>query len=226
MALEIGLSDKEVRGGGVGNPGNQGGDPRRPDHNGGFESESQQSAVKLKIGVWVTLLIVLMTFAGLIASYVVIATNAAAEWKPFDLPLPVWISTILIVLSSASFELFRKYLKGANYSSSRRWLLITSVIGGLFIGSQMLAWIRLAASGVYLQSNQYAGLFYILTVIHALHVLGGILGLGYLLQLSANTPRSENQKEIRVSRATSIGLYWHFVGGLWLVLFVLLGFWK
>ena len=75
-------------------------------------------------------------------------------------------------------------------------------------------------------SNPYAGFFYILTAIHAIHVIGGIIALGYIV-LRTWLPTS-NEKELSNRKIYSnvIGWYWHFMDGLWLVLVGLLGLWK
>ena len=96
----------------------------------------------------------------------------------------------------------------------------------MFISSQLLAWVELVQRGVYMASNPYAGFFYILTAVHALHVFGGILVLGYILLRTWNPTFSDQELEKRQAISSSVGLYWHFMDGLWIVLFVLLGFWK
>ena len=65
-----------------------------------FDDEDDERPDKAKVITWFVLLVVLMTFGGLLGAYIVIATNNVLEWKPFDLPIPIWISTLMIVLSS------------------------------------------------------------------------------------------------------------------------------
>ena len=96
----------------------------------------------------------------------------------------------------------------------------------MFIASQILAWFDLVRRGVYMASNPYAGFFYILTSVHAVHVFGGILVLGYILLRTWNLTSNDDELEKRQSISKAVGLYWHFMDGLWIVLFVLLGFWK
>ena len=77
-----------------------------------------------------------------------------------------------------------------------------------------------------MQSNPYAGFFYILTAVHAVHVIGGIIALGYIVLRTWNETASETEllRERHISNA--VGWYWHFMDGLWLVLLSLLGFYK
>ena len=176
--------------------------------------------------MWFFLLVVMMTFGGLISAYVVIAGNKVLEWKPFDLPIQVWISTALILLSSVTLSLAQKFIFKENQAQAKNWYLATSALGGLFISSQILAWVELVNRGVGLQNNQYAGFFYVLTAVHAVHVFGGICALGYILLRVWNETSSDEELFARKSIAKTVGYYWHFMGALWIVLFLLLGFWK
>lgn len=218
----LGDSGSGGNGGGK-NPGGSGGDGPGDDsriETQGFVPE------KSRILTAFLLLVVMMTFGGLMAAYVVIATNNAAEWRPFDLPVQVWISTALIFLSSVVYHFGKKAIDRNDQQSARKWFVATTVFGAAFISSQLLAWLALAARGLYMQGNPYAGFFYILTAVHAVHVLGGIAALGSIL-LRAWHP-TENAAEIakRQTIAQVVGWYWHFMGVLWLILFILLGFWK
>jgi len=167
-----------------------------------------------------------MTFGGLIGAYVVLATNGAAEWRPFDLPVQVWFSTGLILLSSATYELARKALFAEQYNRSRKLLIATTGLGAAFISSQLLVWLELVNRGFYLRGNPYAGFFYILTAVHAVHVAGGIVALGTILLRTWNETSSGEEMFYRRNLARAVGWYWHFMGALWIVLFTLLGFWK
>lgn len=172
------------------------------------------------------LLVVLMTFGGLIGAYVVIATNKAIEWAPFELPVQIWVSTSVILASSVTYELARRALARGRFPVVRRYFVATTILGGVFIASQLLVWIALVSRGFYMSGNPYAGFFYILTAAHAIHVLGGVVALGSIL-LRTWYPTSNSQESLyRHNLATSVGWYWHFMGVLWVALFLLLGFWK
>ena len=172
------------------------------------------------------LLVVMMTFGGLIAAYIVIATNGVAEWKPFALPIPVWISTAIIIISSFTYHFGKSAVERNDQPSAKKWLLATTVLGAAFISSQLLAWLALSGRGLYVQSNPYAGFFYTLTAVHAIHVLGGIVALGSVLLRSWKPTQNADNILKRITIAQVVGWYWHFMGGLWIVLFILLGFWK
>lgn len=210
-------------GGGRGGPG--GGGSEGPDD--GASSDVQPFVpAKSRILTGFLLLVVMMTFGGLMAAYIVIATNNVAEWRPADLPIPVWISTALILISSVVYHLGKVAVDRNDHASARKWFIATTVFGAAFISSQLLAWMALNARGLYIEGNPYLGFFYILTAVHAVHVMGGVIALGSIL-LRTLTP-TDRLLEIAKRRtiAQVVGWYWHFMGILWVALFVLLGFWK
>ncbi len=181
---------------------------------------------KARILTGFLLLVVLMTFGGMIGAYVVIATNKAAEWQPFALPIPVWISTALILLSSISYVISERATNVNDQPKAKKWMIVTTVLGAFFISSQILAWLELTRRGLYMEGNPYAGFFYILTAVHAVHVIGGILALSSILLKSWYPAGNETDVLRRISLAKVVGWYWHFMGLLWLVLLFMLGFWK
>ncbi len=212
-----------------GRPGGNGGDDGGGEGSNGKVNRPDEESVprdKTRILTGFVLLVVLMTFGGLIGAYVVVATNRALEWKPFDLPIQVWISTFVIVLSSVTYELARRAIEKEDLVGTKRFLVATTVLGGVFVASQLLAWIALVNRGLYMQGNPYAGFFYILTAAHAVHVIGGIVALGAVLLRNWYPTGRDNEIVYRRRLASSVGWYWHFMGGLWIVLFILLGFWK
>lgn len=210
--------------GGKNNGGGGGGDD--DDSNDSLTESYEKSFSKSKVLTWFLLIVVLMTFGGLISAYIVIATNGVLEWKPFNLPLQVYFSTAIILMSSIAYTLAQKAIKTNKHQKAKNWLVTTTVLGGMFISSQILVWFALVNRGYYLQSNPYAGFFYIMTALHALHVVGGIIALGYIVLRSWNPAEIEAEIVKRREISDAVGWYWHFMGGLWLVLLLLLGFWK
>lgn len=211
-----------------GGGGNNGGGGSGGDDNFGNPQtrEYEKSFSKSKIFTWFLLIVVLMTFGGLIGAYIVISTNGVLEWRPFNLPIQVYLSTFLILVSSFTYTIAQKAINRNDHQKSKTWLLATTVLGAMFISSQILAWFALVNRGFYMRSNPYAAFFYIMTALHAVHVLGGIIALGYVVL--QNWLRTDSEKELERRRDISgaVGWYWHFMGALWMVLLLLLGFWK
>lgn len=222
------------RGGGSGG-GNNGNNGRRGGGGGGGDRRDNDNhreehekflPSKYFMAMRIALLVIGMTFAGLIMTYIFIALNKSLEWKPFNLPVQVFVSTIIILASSVTFEFAKYAIKRGDQKNFWMWLMATTGLGAAFISSQLFAWFELARHGVYLVGNPYAGFFYILTAAHAVHLVGGIVALGYLvLRARRPTYNSENLLK-RQTAAQVVGLYWHSMDGLWLVLLALLAFWK
>jgi cytochrome c oxidase subunit III len=181
---------------------------------------------KYKILTWFLLVVVMMTFGGLIAAYVVISTNKVAEWQPAELPLQLWFSTFVIIVSSGVYWFAERATLANDQAKAKNWFLATTLLGVIFVVSQILAWIALTRRGLYMHGNPYLAFFYILTAVHAVHVIGGIAALSTVLTRSWYGTRDPAAMAHRKSLAQVVGWYWHFMGGLWLILFVLLGFWK
>lgn len=231
--MEVGHAEKIIeqerirRAIGGGSSGSDKGD--RDGRNGGGSDDVELDDIapdKSKFVTWFLLLVVMMTFGGMLGAYIVIATNGAAEWRPFELPFQVWLSTLLILASSVTYQLAKNALFNRQYPMSRKMLIATTVLGAAFISSQILVWLALVNRGFYMSGNPYAGFFYILTAAHAIHVIGGIVALGAILLRTWNDTRNAAELIYRRNLARSVGWYWHFMGVLWIVLFVMLGFWK
>lgn len=216
----------------AGNSGGGGGQNPGGGGSGGGSGKDETSEVepfvpdKSRILTGFLILVVIMTFGGLMAAYIVIATNNVAEWKPFDLPIQVWISSAIIFVSSLVYHLGKLAVDRNDQQAAKKWFVTTTVFGAAFISSQILAWFELSSRGLYVQGNPYVGFFFILTAVHVVHVIGGIIALGTILL--RNLRPTDNLIEIvrRRTMAQVVGWYWHFMGLLWLALFVLLGFWK
>jgi len=234
--MNIGTADPVVnpneirprRTGFSGGSGSNGGHGRKDDDGSGDDRGSafELSPGKAKVLTTFLLVVVLMAFGGLCAAYIVTATNKAVEWRPFSLPVQVWISTLIIVVSSFVYHRGKVGLENFDGPAAKRWLTATAVLGAAFISSQLLSWIELSQRGLYFSNNPYAGFFYILTAVHALHVLGGVIALGSVVIGSWNGINSDERWRRMQSLGQVVGWYWHFMGGVWLVIFVLLGFWK
>lgn len=223
LSSGIGGNNNNKKRGGGGGGGGSGGD--------NFNDRSPVNEVekykpnKLKIAMWFLLVVVLMTFSGLISAYLVLATNKTVEWKPFTLPFQVWLSTALILVSTFTIERSRRIID-KDQEQAKKWLLATTVLGAMFIASQMLLWLKLFREGVYVQGNPYAGLFYILTIVHAVHVLGGILGLGYVVLRAWQSSSDKEELLRRKTSATVVSWYWHTMDVLWIVIIFLLAFYR
>jgi cytochrome c oxidase subunit 3 len=158
---------------------------------------------------------VLMMFTALTSAYIVRA-GISNDWRPIAMPPLVFVSTGLILLSSFVIEAARRSLRNGDVMKSRNLLFITLLLGLGFVGTQLLTWQQLVAQGIYVSSNPHSSFFYVLTGLHGLHLLGGILALNYLLLRSWNRTKDDLVAEGKRQTLTDVvTLYWHFMDGLW-----------
>jgi len=160
-----------------------------------------------------------MLFAALFMSYAVLRIRATV-WPPADLPkLPIalpLIATAVIGLSSLSLERGLAQVRGGEPQRYLGHLLSTFILGSAFLVVQVTVWCALWRAGLTIRSGTYGGVFYLLTCFHALHVLVGLVFLGWLV------PGSLRSLGLgaKLGRLGVITLYWHFVGVVWAVMFV------
>jgi cytochrome c oxidase subunit 3 len=171
-------------------------------------------------GIWVGIFAITMSFAAFTSALFV--RQGTNDWTHLVLPSLLYVNTLVLLASSATFELSRRSLTGGaliEYAGARKalgWLAVTLVLGFAFCVGQYMVWQQLRAAGIYLATNPNSSFFYVLTVIHALHVLGGIIALVYLMgRLVAS------HSTFRRSFFENTAIYWHFMGVLWVYLFLL-----
>ena len=171
-------------------------------------------------GIWVGLAAITMTFAAF-TSALVVRQGAAPDWQHITLPSILYFNTLLIIASSVTLEISRRrvaaFMGGIKDRAANpaRWLYITLALGVLFVAGQTFAWVQLKSQGFGLATNVSYSFFYVLTVAHALHLLGG---LGGLVRVIAKLHNSV----LRRSTLDATSRYWHFMGVLWVYLLFLL----
>ncbi len=192
------------------------------DHGG---SDFRFSPARYRIGVWAAIGSILMLFVALTSAYIV-RSAASNDWKPIAMPKVLWFSTAVILVSSVTIELSRRSLKRDNNAAYSRWLINTVALGIAFVVSQLMAWRQLVRQGVYLAGNPYSSFFYLFTAAHGMHLFGGILALTYLLFRTRKKRGTVDGELRRIGAADAATIYWHFMDGLWVALFMLLIFWR
>ncbi|HET9319378.1 MAG TPA: cytochrome c oxidase subunit 3 [Bryobacteraceae bacterium] len=153
-------------------------------------------------------------------------SRSGLNWQHIRVPQLLWLSTALILSSSWTIENARRWL---NHKDSRRYirsLTVTLCIGVSFLASQVSALQELVAQGIYLRHNPHSSLFYVVTVVHGFHLLGGMGALCYLMMRASNYPPVLifDYRRQR-SRFAVSGLYWHFLTAIWLGIFMCLLLW-
>jgi cytochrome c oxidase subunit 3 len=200
-----------------------------PKNGGGRNGEGGESPRfspdRYRLGVWFAIGSILMLFVALTSAYIV-RSASGNDWQPITMPKVLWLSTALILISSITMEVSRRSLKRQSDAGYGRWLMITTALGLAFLASQFMAWRQLVRQGVYMASNPYNSFFYLFTAAHGLHLAGGILALGYLMLRTTKKRGTVEGQLRRVGLADAATIYWHFMDGLWVALFLLLFFWK
>lgn len=221
-ATNLGL--RGVRGSnGKGGPGDGG-------PGGGAEQPGTWTPDHYRIGMLAGIASILMMFTALASAYVVRSgLPGSFDWRGMNVPSFVWLSTALIILSSLTIGRAQKALRRGEESVYGRWLALTLLLGFGFLAAQLLAWRQLVAAGVYVASNPHSSFFYVLTGLHGIHLLGGILALGYLLVYARRGAQGAGAARFEVKRRALtdvVAIYWHFMDGLWVFLFLLLFLWR
>ena len=171
-------------------------------------------------GIWVGLAAITMTFAAF-TSALIVRQGGATDWRHFMLPPVLYLNTLVIIASSITLEISRRRI--ATFMGSvkdqatnpARWLYITLFLGMLFVAGQTFAWFQLRSQGFGIATNVSYSFFYVLTVAHALHLLGGLGGLVRVIG-------KLNKSVLRRATLDATSRYWHFMGVLWVYLLLLL----
>jgi len=175
-----------------------------------LEDPNKAAPGLLKLGVWIGCSAITTFFAALVIAYYW-RRATPGFWDPFPLPKTLWLSTAIILASSASFEAARRTYRRGMHDVAARLLLITACLGGAFMVSQFSSWRVLVEQGAYLANNPYSSFFYLFTGLHAAHLLGGMVAMGFVLL-------RKTRREVIDATAH----YWHFLSVLWIVLFITL----
>ena len=161
-----------------------------------------------------------MFFAALVGGFLVFRLRSVT-WPPADLPqLPIavtWANTAVLVASALTMARALRALRASHRAELERWLVVTAILGTLFLAVQGSEWVRLVRHGLTLSAGMYGATFYTLVGCHALHVLGAVV---WLLIMMARTFHDRFAGRIRVPLELC-GMYWFFVVALWGALFPL-----
>ena len=168
-----------------------------------------------RFGLWLFLGTASMLFIGFTSAYIL--RRASADWQPLAAPPILWLNTAVLFLSSATLERSRRRLVGWDLAGAQRWLALTGVLGLLFVAGQWMAWQALAATGVFLASNPHSSFFYVLTGVHVVHLLAGLVWFAAVLTRIRRMGYTPGEDGLRL-----FATYWHFLAVLWAYLLFLL----
>lgn len=170
-----------------------------------------------KFTMWVAMGSIVMAFAGLTSAYIV--KKNQSSWLEFDLPVVFWYSTAVILISSVTMHLATKAFKAREMGRYRSLMTVTAALGVLFIVLQYMGFVNLEANNIALvgaKSNSAASFLLVITGLHMVHVLGGVIAL-LVMFIRAYSSKTKTYSSVPVEVA---GTYWHFVDVLWIYLFI------
>jgi cytochrome c oxidase subunit 3 len=169
------------------------------------------------------MLSIAMTFAGLTSAYIV--SKSRPDWlKDFELPFTFVLSTLVIFLSSLSLYISKKKVKVNDVKKTTLWLVVTFILGVVFVVTQFLGFNELIGLGYFFtgaQSTITTSFLYVLTVLHLAHLFAGLIVL--IVVMVNNIKYKYEVDKLGFELAVT---FWHFLGFLWLYLFVFLYFFR
>jgi cytochrome c oxidase subunit 3 len=202
--------------------GGRGAPPSTPGFGGGDGDAGSRGASRRAsiTGLMVLLAASIMFFSAFTSAFFV-RRGLSNDWINTPMPRILWLNTVVLLASSASIELGRRSLRGGRRSAFNRYWSAATLLGIIFLGGQYLAWRELHAAGIYLATNPSSSFFFLLTCVHAIHLLGGISALGYIdVQALRLTLGPGKRTAVDVS-----AYFWHFLDAVWIYLMVLFFFW-
>jgi cytochrome c oxidase subunit 3 len=183
------------------------------------EAGSTLSLPPAKLGLLILLAVITSLFGLFISAYWMRMEHAHGDWIPLAVPRVLWLNTALLILSSAGMQ----WASGAARRSQAQRVRVALITGGAFawafLAGQLLAWRQLDAAGYFVASNPAVSFFYLLTAVHGLHLLGGLLVWGKTVTRMARPGAELIDVRSSVELCT---VYWHFLLLVWLVLFAVL----
>jgi cytochrome c oxidase subunit III len=169
-----------------------------------------------KFALWLFIVTVVMIFASMTSAYIV--RQSEGNWLEFDLPQILYYSSAVIILSSLVFHWAFVSAKKDELNKVKIGMIATTILGFVFLVMQWYSWVALVDRDVYFVGNPAGSFLYIFTGLHAIHLISGVIFLIIVLISSFKYQvHSKNMTALEMCLT-----YWHFLGGLWLYLFMFL----
>lgn len=210
----------------------RGGDPSRPYHTERIPTrEHQTTGAELdspkvpppafrRMGMWLLLASLGMLFGATLVGYLVLRMRAEQWPPPGTPPLPggLWVSTGLLIVLSLALVMAGRAARAGRQPVLNRMLGVSSLLAVAFLLAQISNWMRMAANSVLPDESLFVWFFYLLTILHAAHVLFGLVPL-VLVTIRARAGRytAENHETVHL-----VGMYWHFLLVTWIAILVVL----
>jgi heme/copper-type cytochrome/quinol oxidase subunit 3 len=175
-----------------------------------------------KLGMWVFLGSEVMFFTALIGSYIILRVAHPEGWvghprhTPLNIPVTA-VNTFLLICSSVTMVKAFAAVQDGHLKQLRLWLIATVIIGASFVGVQAFEYRELIHHGFTPSASLFGSTFYTMTGFHGFHVTMGVICMIYVtLQAFRGRYTAQDHRGVEV-----IGLYWHFVDLVWIILFTI-----
>ncbi len=169
-----------------------------------------------KVGLRVFLAVAMVIFSLFVAAYT--ERMLYSDWRPVPLPWLLWPNTVILALSSVAMHWAVVNARRGRIDGVRYGLLAGGVLAFAFLAGQLLAWRELVAAEYFANKNIANAFFYVLTAVHAAHLIGGLVAWG---RTTAKVRRGYKAVQLHLS-VELCAVYWHFLLLIWLLLFTLL----
>jgi|UniRef100_UPI004047995F cytochrome c oxidase subunit III len=169
-----------------------------------------------KFALWLFLVTVVMIFAALTSAYIV--RQAEGNWLEYELPEIFWYTSGIVILSSIALQVAYYSAKKDNFVGLRLGMVLTVLLGIGFLIGQWYSWVALVDREVFFVGNPAGSFLYVFTGLHAVHLISGVI---FLIIVLISTFRYKVHSQA-LNTLDMAATYWHFLGGLWLYLFLFL----
>lgn len=185
-----------------------------------IQQENTSSGVHpLKFSLWLIIMSIIMMFAAFTSAYIV--RKEEGNWLEFDLPGNLVLNTVFIVLSSVCMQWALRSARKDNLKQVKLGLILTGLLGLAFLIGQWESWVDLVGRKIYFggsDANPSGSFLYVLMGVHAFHLVTGLLFVLIVL-ISSLKFKVHSRNLLRIELCN---VYWHFLTGLWLYLFLFL----
>jgi cytochrome c oxidase subunit 3 len=172
-----------------------------------------------KFALWLFMVSVFMLFGAWMSAYLV--KRGEPTWSSFELPVQFWVSSAIIILSSATMIWAHRSMKGDDLAKAKLGIVLTMLLGAAFLVTQLMAFGKMMEMNYYFSgagSNSSGSSIYVIAGFHGLHIISGIIVLLIAL-IAVFKFKVHSRNMLRMELCST---YWHFLGVLWLFLFVFL----
>ena len=171
----------------------------------------------LKFALWIGMGSIMMMFAALTSAYMV--RRAGGNWLEFSVPTIFYYSTLVLILSSGALHYSYHNFKKRALALYKSALILSFILGCTFLALQYLGWVELFSIGIDLKGNPSGAFLYVITGIHAAHILGGLAALTVSIINAFTLKKFTERRKINIELTLQ---YWHFVDILWVYLLIFL----